>query len=107
MGERAAVSAEETLVRYDNPVLVTKKPEPVVSTIKTYSSTTIMKRFRCIQAPYYFIASTKLNYRFHRVLVHQYNHVYRRKPSGRQRRFSMLFYLPKNGKKTVKYGRKK
>lgn len=31
MGERAPVSAEDTLVRYDNPVLVTKQPEKVVS----------------------------------------------------------------------------
>lgn len=31
MGERAPVSAEQTLVRYDNPVLVTKQPEKVVS----------------------------------------------------------------------------
>lgn len=31
MGERAPVSTEETLVRYDNPVLVTKQPEKVVS----------------------------------------------------------------------------
>lgn len=32
MAERAPVSSEETLVRYDNPVLVTKKVEKVVST---------------------------------------------------------------------------
>lgn len=32
MGERAPVSAEDTLVRYDNPVLVTKQPEKIVST---------------------------------------------------------------------------
>lgn len=32
MSERAPASAEETLVRYDNPVLVTKQPEKVVST---------------------------------------------------------------------------
>lgn len=31
MAERAPVSAEETLVRYDNPVLVTKQPEKPVS----------------------------------------------------------------------------
>ncbi|KAG6441277.1 hypothetical protein O3G_MSEX001771 [Manduca sexta] len=31
MGERAPVSAEDTLVRYDNPVLVTKRPEKVIS----------------------------------------------------------------------------
>lgn len=31
MGERAPVSTEETLVRYDNPVLVTKQPEKVVT----------------------------------------------------------------------------
>lgn len=30
MGERAPVSAEDTLVRYDNPVLVTKRPEKEV-----------------------------------------------------------------------------
>ncbi|VVC92572.1 putative inner dynein arm light chain, axonemal [Leptidea sinapis] len=31
MGERATASAEDTLVRYDNPVLVTKQPEKVTS----------------------------------------------------------------------------
>lgn len=31
MAERAPVSAEDTLVRYDNPVLVTKQPEKIVS----------------------------------------------------------------------------
>lgn len=37
MGERAPVSAEDTLVRYDNPVLVTKQREKPVSvnTLKT------------------------------------------------------------------------
>ncbi|CAK1579396.1 unnamed protein product [Parnassius mnemosyne] len=31
MGERTAISAEDTLVRYDNPVLVTKKAEAISS----------------------------------------------------------------------------
>lgn len=31
MAERAPVSTEDTLVRYDNPVLVTKQPEKIVS----------------------------------------------------------------------------
>lgn len=31
MAERTTVSAEDTLVRYDNPVLVTKRPEKLVS----------------------------------------------------------------------------
>lgn len=33
MAERAPVSSEETLVRYDNPVLVTKRVEKVVSNL--------------------------------------------------------------------------
>ena len=33
MTERAPVSTEETLVRYDNPVLVTKRIEKAVSSL--------------------------------------------------------------------------
>lgn len=46
MGERAPVSTEDTLVRYDNPVLVTKQPEKAVSLIYLYSLRYFAKRKR-------------------------------------------------------------